>query len=265
MCSFKNTAALLPTLITNMMPETVTANPAAVLISFTMDTGRPTYEDIQLMHDTLTAVLITILYYENNGAHNLWGLIVPTTVYQAKYTVLFPHPTKPAFYPNTTTITNDVTNVVRVQAEAPQAAEKANYALYNTAKHGGQRFALNIIDKTWYHELKNKPSSYALLTARVSFDHITMQCGDLTKSKASELSHQPPGLWDLAGNVVVNINMMQGLHKEAKLAEAPINDTLLAASADCEVDDWTSLPMTEQTWTKWKEGFCPTHENAKTA
>lgn len=118
MCLFENTAALPPTPITNMKPETLTANLATVLTSFTMVTGHPTYDDIKSMHDALTAILIAIPYNETNGTHYLWGLITPTAAYKAIYMVPLPHPTKPAFYPNTTTIANDAKNIIRAQAKA---------------------------------------------------------------------------------------------------------------------------------------------------
>lgn len=81
------------------------------------------------MCDTFASILIAIPNYETNDTHNLWGLITPTTAYHAKYTVPFPYPMQPAFYPNTTAITDDAKNVIRAWAKAWHVAEKAGYAL----------------------------------------------------------------------------------------------------------------------------------------
>jgi hypothetical protein len=93
------------------------------------------------------------------------------------------------------------------------SAEQADFTLYDTAKCGCEKFVLDIVDETWYHELKDEHSGYALLITKAIFDHIAMRWDGLTKSEASDLPLQLPGLWDTAGNVVVYFNMMQDLQK----------------------------------------------------
>jgi hypothetical protein len=55
--------------------------------------------------------------------------------------------------------------VVHVRAEAAQKSRLNNYASYKAAKQGVSKFLRNIVNETWYNDLKNADTFYTKVMA----------------------------------------------------------------------------------------------------
>ena len=61
-------------------------------------TGQPKYSNLAELRKVLSKILLVILYHEENGLHNLVGLIQDPTTYTSDYTAAFSQPRKIAIY-----------------------------------------------------------------------------------------------------------------------------------------------------------------------
>ena len=68
------------------------------LENFEPISGQPTDSDLVEICKILSQILLVIPYDEENGIHNLVGLIQDTTTYATDYTTAFLFPKKPADY-----------------------------------------------------------------------------------------------------------------------------------------------------------------------
>ena len=80
-----------------MSPEEITALFVEAATRFTPITGNPSDDDLTDMREVLTPLLLAIPYDED-GDHNLIGLIEPMTAYTATWHTAFPLPARPPSY-----------------------------------------------------------------------------------------------------------------------------------------------------------------------
>ena len=100
-----------------MTPEEITTTFATATTTFQPISGQPSNGDLTAMRDVLYPLLLDIPYDED-GTHNLIGLIEPTTLYTATWGTPFPPPPRLPAYP----IIYDVaTAVFRACREAKHA------------------------------------------------------------------------------------------------------------------------------------------------
>ncbi len=81
-----------------MTPEEITALFATAATTFQTIVGQPTDDDLTALRDVLYPLLLNIPYDED-GMHNLIGLIEPTASYTTTWGAPFLRPNQPPAYP----------------------------------------------------------------------------------------------------------------------------------------------------------------------
>ena len=98
-----------------MRPEDTTMLFATAVAMFPPISHQPTDDKLTALCDVLYPLLLDIPYDED-GQHNLIGIIEPTLSYTATWGVEFPIPARPTAYPM---IPNDASAIIRVRYKAP--------------------------------------------------------------------------------------------------------------------------------------------------
>ena len=80
----------------NMLPDNISTLFAKALEKFEPITCQPTESHLAKLCETLSQILLVILYNEENGIHNLVRIIQDPTNYTVDYTAAFPRPSNPA-------------------------------------------------------------------------------------------------------------------------------------------------------------------------
>ena len=104
---------------------------ATAIKTYTPVKGQPSDPDLSTLQETLTALLISIMYDGKKGIHNLVGLIMDEDAYKTCYGANFPTPSRPAIYD--VEIPIDASNAVRVRYEAAHTDKKYYYRLFASA------------------------------------------------------------------------------------------------------------------------------------
>ena len=81
-----------------MIPEEITTLFATAAATFQPIAGQPTDDQLTSLPDELYPLLLDIPYDED-GTHNLIGLIKPTAAYTTTWGTAFPIPPRPPAYP----------------------------------------------------------------------------------------------------------------------------------------------------------------------
>ena len=123
--------------------------------------GKPSDPDLSTLWETLTALLLTIVYDGKKGIHNLVGLIMDEDAYKARHGANFPTPSRPAIYD--VDIPIDASNVARVSSEAAHTAKKENYRLFATIERNSRKFILAVVEDTWVRKLSDPDLFYTEL------------------------------------------------------------------------------------------------------
>eukprot|EP00804_Cyclotella_cryptica_P027250 CCRYP_014351-RA/>CCRYP_014351-RA protein AED:0.45 eAED:0.45 QI:0/-1/0/1/-1/1/1/0/135 len=132
-----------------MTPEEITTIFAMAATTFQPISGQPSDADLTALRNVLYPLLLNILYNED-GTHNLIGLIEPTTLYTATWGAQFPPPPRPPAYP---IIDDAATAVVRAHREAKHAILVRDFASYEAAKRATAKFIHDAVDEIWYCDL----------------------------------------------------------------------------------------------------------------
>lgn len=114
-----------------MMPKEVSMLFPKEVANFTPIVTTPTVDNLTNLRERLHPILLSIPYNED-GNHNLIGLIKPTAFYKATWKAPFPIPDRPLAYdPN---IATNVTPVVEAHMEAAHNRALWDYATYEAAE-----------------------------------------------------------------------------------------------------------------------------------
>ena len=111
-------------------------------------------------------------YDEMTLIHNLSGVILPTERYEHIYSngdYLIP----PAIALYDNKIDKDSTRTEVHRAEGKHEAKRNERALYETADTSCKNFIMEVVDETWYKELKDPDTFYTNVTALKLLDHLT--------------------------------------------------------------------------------------------
>ena len=87
--------------------------------------GKPLDPELSTLQETLTALLLPIMYDGEKGIHNLVGLIMDEDAYRVRHGANFPTPSHPAIYD--VDIPINAYNAVMVRREAAHTAKKEDY------------------------------------------------------------------------------------------------------------------------------------------
>lgn len=249
-----------------MTPEEITALFADVATKFTPIAGNPTDDDLTELRDVLYPILLDIPYDED-GNHNLIGLIEPTVSYTSTWGAAFPIPTRPAAYdPN---IAADATPVVRARMEAAHNVRLRDYATFAAAERATAKFIRDAVDELWYKDLKHARSFYTNVTAKQLLDHLNDNCGGLHPSELVNLPTDMISYYAQADGIPKYINMMEEAQRKLARASLPMSDDQLLAIASTAVlasqhfprttDEWEARPRANKTWAAWKTTYRAAH------
>ncbi len=114
--------------------------------------GKPTDDDLQLIHRILLPILMEIPYNQLGGTHFLVGILTEATRYAADHGgATFVRPLRLPLY--NMTIADDATTVIRVCTESAHQAKLDDYASF--AECGAAKFLCKVVDEVWYNDLKD--------------------------------------------------------------------------------------------------------------
>ena len=248
-----------------MTPEEITAVFASAAATFTPLTHQPSDDDLVALRDILYPLLLDIPYDED-GIHNLIGIIEPTASYTATWGAPFPIPARPPAYPP---VPDDASAVVRARNEAVHAIRVRDFASYEAAERATAKFIRDCVEELWYRDLRDARSFYTHVTAKQLLDHLDANCGGLHPSELVRLPTEMLGYYADADGIPEYINMLEEAQRKLARANLPMSDDQLLAIASTAVlasdhfpratDEWEALARDRKTWTAWKAHYRAAH------
>ena len=248
-----------------MTPEEITALFATAATTFETIVGQPTDDDLTALRDVLYPLLLDIPYDED-GTHNLIGLIEPPASYTTTWGAPFPRPNRPPAYP---AIDDDASAVVRARREALHAILVKDYAAYEAAERATAKFIRDAVDEIWYRDLRHARSFYTHVTAQQLLELLDANCGGLHPSELVNLPTEMMSYYADAEGIPEYINMLEDAQRKLARANLPMSDDQLLAIASTAVlasehfprptDEWEALPRNNKTWTAWKAHYRAAH------
>ena len=248
-----------------MTPEEITASFASAAAVFTPIQGQPTDDDLTALRDVLYPLLLEIPY-DDEGDHNLIGLIEPAASYTHTWGAAFTVPARPPAYP---VIANDATPVVRARSEAEHAVLVRDFASYEAAERATAKFIRDAVDELWYRDLKHARSFYTSVTAKQLIDHLDANCGGLHPSELVNLPTEMMTYYAKAEGIPEYINMLEEAQRKLARAKLPMSDDQLLAIASTAVlasehyprptDEWEAKTRNHKTWSNWKTHYRAAH------
>jgi hypothetical protein len=248
-----------------MTPEEITTLFATAAATFPPISQQPTDDDLTALREVLYPLLLDIPYDED-GQHNLIGIIEPTLAYAATWGAEFPVPPRPPAYP---AIPDDASAVVRARHEATHAILLRDYASYEAAERATAKFIRDAVDELWYRDLRHPRSFYTNVTAKQLLDHLDANCGGLHPSELVNLPTEMLGYYAEADGIPEYINMLEEAQRKLARANLPMSDDQLLAIASTAIlasdhyprptDAWEALPRIHRTWTAWKAHYREAH------
>ena len=132
-----------------MSPKELSTLFEAAREDFEVENSQPTDAYLGNIRAVINSILLFAPYEEENGNHNLVGLVWLTSKYKATHqgNLAFHSPTRPAVYDPTIT-DDDKTAVVR-KKEITQKARVNDYKLYAKAKLEARALILHAVEETW--------------------------------------------------------------------------------------------------------------------
>ena len=160
-----------------MSPEELSTLFGVAQEDFEVENGQP--NDIYLVEirSVITSILLLDPYDEDNGNHNLVGLVWSTSKYKATHqgNLVFCSPTRPSIYDPT--ITDDDKPAVIWKKYITWKACVNDYKLYTKATLEARALILHAVDETWFLELKDEETLFTQVTPRQLLDHLQSICG----------------------------------------------------------------------------------------
>jgi hypothetical protein len=211
---------------------------------------------------------MVIPYDQLLGVHSLTAILAEAAKYKANHgTSKFVRPSCLPLYNRN--IADNATTVVRICAKATHKSRLNNYASYKPAKRGVAKFLHDVVDKTWYNDLKDTKTFYTMVTALEIMVHLNANSEGLHAINVISICSNMTQYYVQAGGIPQFIIMMEDAQKKAKRAGMPITNVELVMMASAailtaqhfpqEVDDWKGLPAINRTWIAWKFTFRLTH------
>ena len=120
---------------------------------------------------------------------------------------------------------------------------------------------MEVVDETWYKELKDPDTFYTNVMALKLLDHLTKFCSGIYTVDAVDISQVMKTLFSDAEGIPQFINAMEAAQRKSKRAKLFIHDEYMHAVAlklllrSVETREWLKLPEYQQTWAAWKTIF----------
>ena len=68
-----------------MLPEQLTLQMTEAIEAFVPSTENPSHDDMVHLQESLTLLLLQVVYDKSHSKHNLWVIFFPKAVFAAKY------------------------------------------------------------------------------------------------------------------------------------------------------------------------------------
>ena len=243
-----------------MMSNEIQSLFATAIKTYAPVEGQPSDPYLSTLWDTLTMLLLPIVYDGKKGNHNLVGLIMDEDVYKTLYGANFLTPARPEIY--NVEIPINTSNSVRVRRKAAQTAKKEDYRIFSVFNRDSSKFVLAVVEDTWVRELRNPDLFYTAVKPQALLAHLQTLCVGLHTTEVLNLQNEMQTYnYDMAG-IPTYINQLEDTHKQSNRAGNPIMDpTLLLFTANAILrtdrfpranEIWEDLSGADQTWARWK-------------
>ncbi len=190
-----------------------------------------------------------ILYYQLRGTHSLVDILTDATRYAADHgSANFVRPDRLPLY--NTTIANNATTVVCVQAESAHQAKLDDYASFVTAERSAAKFLCKVVDEVWYNNLKDADTFYTKVTAREIIAFLDANSWGLHAIDMISLCTNMHNYYTQADGIPQYINMLEDAQKKAKQAGMPTADVKLVMIALVAVLATQHFPRKVNDWGK---------------
>jgi hypothetical protein len=242
-----------------MTPEEITALFATAASAFQPIVSQPSDNDLTALCDVLYPLLLDIPYDED-GTHNLIGLIKPRASYTATWGA------RPLAYP---AIADNATPVVHTHQEAKHPILVHNYASYEAAERAVAKFVLGAVEEIRYRDLRDARSFYTNVMVSQLMAHLNTNCRGLYPSELVNLPTDMLGYYAAAEGIPEYINMLEEAQRKLAHASLPMSDDQLLAIALTAVlaskhfpfptNKWEALPWASKKWQAWKGHYHAAH------
>ena len=126
----------------------------------------------------LLPILMEIPYNQLGGIQSLTAILADPAKYAANHGgAFFRRPGRLPLYG--ASIPDNATTVVRVRAEAAHKARLDDYASYEAAERGAEKFLCKTIDKVWFNNLKDADTFFMKVTALKIISFLNANSGGL--------------------------------------------------------------------------------------
>ena len=122
------------------------------------------------------------------------------------------------------TINRDATIIEVHQAKGKHEARRNDRALYKTVDTACKNFIMEVVDETWYKELKDPDVFYTNVTSLKLLDHLTEFCLVLHTISAVDIPQFMKTLFVDANGIPQFINAMEAVQQKSKQAKLVIKD-----------------------------------------
>jgi hypothetical protein len=195
-----------------MTPDAITLLFKEARDTFPPIEGKPTDDDLQLIHKKILPILMEIPYNQLGGTHSLVGILTDATRYTANHGgATFVRPLCLPLYD--ASIANDATTVVRICAEAAHQAKLNDYASFKAAKHGAAKFLHEVVDEVWYNDLKDADTFYTKVMARKIIAFLDANSRGLHAINMISLRTNMHNYYTQADGIPQYINMLEDAQK----------------------------------------------------
>ena len=252
-----------------MNAEDIRATFADAVATFTPIVGRPNDADILRISNALSPLLLEIPYDDGaTGGHNLWGIIAPAADYLAVHSRAFS--AQPKLAASDPTIIK--TTEVAIQHTKSRAwdSKLADRASFLAADRGVKMFLRTTVDETWYKELEDARTFYALVPASKMMQHLRSRCRGLSSIELIDIPNEMRTFYADSEGIPQYINLMEEAQRKADRGKLPVTEQTMVAIASKSVlssgdfetatERWDELVDSDKTWEAWKAHYNAAHD-----
>ena len=130
-----------------------------------------------------------------------------------------------------TQLTRTLQELKFIERKENMKAKQNDRQLYKTANNSCKNFIMEVIDETWYKDLKDPDNFYTNVMALKLLDHLTKFCSGLHTVDAVDIPQVMKTLFNSAKWNPQFINAMEAAQKKSKRAKLVIHDEYMHALA----------------------------------
>ena len=129
------------------------------------------------------------------------------------------------------TIDKDATITEVQRAKGKHEAKENDRALHKTTDTSCKNFIMEVVNETWYKELKDPDAFYTNITALKLLEHLTEFCSELHTVDAVDITQVMKTIVSNAEGIPKYINAMEMAQRKSKRAKIVIHDEYMHAVA----------------------------------